>query len=74
MAVPAEQGLGLVDHERPFPARDTAREQEQPEAIPLIETRRFDLTPQNQKLVRQERIFGEELRFDERKIGEGPGQ
>jgi hypothetical protein len=72
--MPAEEGVRLDDYERLYPVRNSASEEEQPEAIAAIDTRTRDLALKNEELVTKQCIFGEEFRAAEWEIGEHPGE
>src|ERR671935_30286 len=72
--MPAEKRIRLDDQERRFPMSDAASQEDEPEAVAVIEARSFDLTLKNKKLVAEQSIFGEELRAAAWEIGEYPGE
>ena len=65
---PAENGIGFEDYESIFPMLNAAGEPDEPEAIGLSEARFLDFALKDDRLLAEEKILGDELKFASRKI------
>lgn len=68
LAMPTEEGVGLEDEESLFPVLDVAGEEDEPEAIGLRNGGLFDLAVEDDKLLTEQRILGDEVGFGACKI------
>ncbi len=59
--MPAEEGVGLDNEEGLFPERRRSGQQKKPEAVPIAQFRAFDLAMEDDELVPEEGIFGDEM-------------
>ena len=69
--MPVQQGIRLNDQQGLLPGSNQLGQQDEKDAIGPSEGWPFHLPPQNEELLAQERIFGDELGFTLPKVGEG---
>ena len=67
--MPAQKSIGFEDQERVFPMLNATSEKDEPEAIGLCEARLFNLAVQDDQLLAEESILGDELRFASGQVG-----
>ena len=68
--MPGQQGVRLDDHKNLLPVGDAANQDQEPETVTRGKGRSFDLALQNGELLAQERILGNQVHFEARKIAE----
>ena len=61
LAMPAEEGVGLDDKEGLSPEGRRSCQQKKPEAVSIAQFRAFDLAMEDDELVPEEGIFGDEM-------------
>ncbi len=66
--MPAEQGLGLEDQERFSPMREAMGQEQEPEAVGRGEARFLGLTAEDEELLAEEGILGNQVSFTEHEI------
>jgi hypothetical protein len=69
--MPAQEGLGLHDQQGLPPERDTAGQEHEERAVGRRTARPLDAAPQDEELLAQEGILGDELGLTARQIGQG---
>ena len=62
-AVPAEESIGLDDEKRLPPEGRRSRQEQEPESVPIAEAGVFDLALEDDQLLPQEGVLGDEMRF-----------
>ena len=71
LTMPAEESVGFEDEQGILPVLDATREEDEPEAIGLRKGRLFYLAVQDDELLAEQRIFGDELGFTACEVGGG---
>lgn len=71
LTMPTEEGVGLEDEGRLFSVLDAAGEEDEPEAVGWRNGGLSDLAVQDDQLLAEESIFGDEVRFTAREVGGG---
>ncbi len=61
LAMPAEKSIRLDDEESLFPEGRGPGQEQEPESVPIAELRVFDLALQDDQLVPEEGVLGDEL-------------
>ncbi len=67
LAMPAEEGVGLID-ECFFPVFHATDEEDEPKAIGLRKGRLFDLAIEDHELLAEEGVLGDQLGFTSEKV------
>lgn len=70
MAMPAEEGVGLDNHERLFPVAGSPCQDDQEQPIRLGRCWALHLTAENEQRLSKEHVFGDEISPGTSKIGE----
>jgi hypothetical protein len=67
--MPVEEGVWLEDEERFFPVLDATGKEDEPETIGLRKRGLFDLAVEDDKLLTEQSIFGDEVSFTACQVG-----
>ncbi len=71
MVMPTEERVGLEDEQRLFPVLDATGEEDEPETIGLRKCRPFDLAVEDDELLAEQSIFGDEIGFAAYEVCDG---
>jgi hypothetical protein len=69
LTMPVQQGIGFKDQEGFLPILNAASEKDEPEAAGLSEAWLFDFAVEDNELLPEQRILGDEFGFASREVG-----